>query len=115
MLVAILLTLAACNAGNAGCYDYTTRTIHLDPHKITPYVLTHELGHHVYFNTLTTEQRRNQAVNDPGVRNEEAWADVYAACILGHGPRWMRTNGYHVRIGKPRFRRICTAIKQLPA
>jgi nickel-dependent lactate racemase len=108
----IILTAAGCHHPNAhACYDYNTQTVNLNPHEITPYILTHELGHHVYFNTLTTEQRRNQAVNDPGVINEEAWADVYAACILGYGPRWLRSNGYGIRIGINRFRRICGVIR----
>ena len=110
----IILSAAGCHHPNAqACYDYESRTVHYDPHEITPYILVHELGHHVYFNQLSAEQRRDQAVNAPGVRNEEAWADVYAACILGYGPRWMRTNGYHVRIGETRYRRICAAIRSL--
>lgn len=108
----IILSTTPChNPAASGCYDYSDRTVRLNPHRITPYILTHELGHHVYFNQLTPEQRRAQAVNDPRVRNEEAWADVYAACVLDRGPRWMRVNGYRVRIGLRRFKRICRAVK----
>lgn len=91
----------------AGCYDYSSGVVHLDPEHITPYLVTHEVGHAVYFQRLSPAQRRMLAVRSPGVRPEEAFADVYAACALGRGPRWLRSNGYRVSVGIARFRRIC--------
>ena len=108
----VLATRPCHNPATHACYDYPTRQIRLDPTAVTPYILTHEVGHHVYFNTLTDQERRDQAINDPAVRNEEAWADTYAACILGHGPKWLRTHGYGIRIGHARFWRICNFIRR---
>lgn len=105
------ITLGTCATNPVGCYDYPSRTVILDPAQITPYVLAHELGHAVYFERLTPAERRELAVDDAEVREEEAWADTYAACVLGRGPRWMRTHGYGARVGLDRFRRICTAIR----
>jgi hypothetical protein len=108
-MMAILFTWAACVSGGS-CYDYHTQTIHIDIDTVTPYVLAHEVGHHAYFNEMTAQQRRDQAIGDD-VRDEEAWADVYASCHLGRGPKWMLVNGYNVSIGPSRFKRICRFIR----
>jgi hypothetical protein len=112
-MIAILVTLGVCAFNNDSCYDYGTQTVVINPATVTPYSLTHEVGHAHYFTVLTDQQRHEVAVNDPRVRNEEAYADVFAACILGKGPRWMRSNGYGVRVGHQKFKRLCRMIKGL--
>lgn len=106
-----ILLLTPCHAGPThSCYDYPTRSIHLN--SFDPYVVTHELGHAYYFTTLDQATRNRVKVGDTRVREEEAFADTFSACVLGRGPRWMRTTGYHVTIGLERFKRICRLIRK---
>ena len=112
--VTIALVFGICPGGSDGCYSYESGVVTLDPQRVTPYVLTHEVGHVVYFRQMSDAERRAVAVGDPDVRDEEAFADVYAACVLGLGPRWLARNGYGVRIGPHRFRRICRAARAAP-
>jgi hypothetical protein len=106
-----ILLLAPCH-DSGSCYDYSTRTVRLN--SFEPYTVTHELGHAFYFDALDDAARRDVAVGDPHVRNEEAFADVFSACVLGRGPRWLASTGYRVRVGPARFWRICGAIRSWP-
>lgn len=98
----------ACSTGHRGCYDYDTRTIHVATWD--PEVITHELGHAWYFQQ-SSEVRQSVSVGDSTVRDEEAFADVFAACVQGYGPRWMSTHLYRVKISLERFKTICRTIK----
>lgn len=105
----VSLMLGLCPGGSDGCYDYDTRVITLNPSRVTPYVLTHEIGHAYYFQQAN---RGQLIVGDPAVREEEAFADLYAACTLSRGPGWMRRTGYRVRVSTARYRRICGLIRR---
>lgn len=111
-MLTITLSFLACILPTDGCYDYETGVIHINPKTVTPYILTHEVGHHFYFRVLDADMRSKLSVGDPNIMEEEAWADVYAACILGRGPRWMKTHGYRVQVELNRFKHICKTIKR---